>query len=348
MSVSPLTPALKALSDGRDLAAAEIESVFDTILSGGAEPVEIAGLLMGLAAKGETVEELLGAARALRTKALGFSAPEAVDTCGTGGDGQGTVNISTAAAILAAAAGAKVAKHGNRSVSSKSGSSDVIARLGIALDLDVAGARACLDRLGICFLMAPNHHCAVAHVMPVRRALKVRTLFNLLGPLANPAGAEHQLLGVYHPRWLAHMAEALKALGSRQAWVVHGADGMDELSVTGPSHVQALTADGRIERFELTPEAAGLSRHPLSALIGGTADDNAAALTRLLDGEAGAYRDAAALNAGAALVIAGRAESLADGVAQALAAVDDGRAKRLVADWAALSQSLAQRAEAPA
>jgi len=330
--MSVLTAQLTELTQGRDLPEAAVESAFDAILSGEVGEAEIAGLLMGLAVKGETAVELLGAARALRAKAVTLKAPDAVDTCGTGGDGQNTLNISTAAAIVAAAAGAKVAKHGNRAVSSRSGSSDVLSALGIVRDLPPARAQACLDTLGITFLMAPVCHRAVAHVMPVRQALKVRTVFNLLGPLANPAGAGFQLVGVYAERWLAPMAQALQALGTRRAWVVHGSDGLDEITVTGPTMVHMVSPDG-IETRTVTPEQAGLTRWPSAELAGGTADDNAAALEALLAGANGAYRDAALINAGAALMVCERAEDLSDGVAQAARAIDSGAAKELLGRW---------------
>lgn len=332
-----LSPLLTALGNGAILSADAMEQAFSAILSGETEPLQVAGLLMGLAARGEAPAEILGAARAMRAKAVTFSAPNALDTCGTGGDGKNSLNISTAAAIVAAGAGAQVAKHGNRAVSSKSGSSDVLSNLGIKLDLSVERARACLDQVGITFLMAPHYHRAVAHVMPVRQALKVRTLFNMLGPLANPAGAGYQLMGVYHHKWLTPMAECLRDLEVRRAWVVHGSDGMDELTVTGPSYGIEVR-DGTLVSFDIQPEDFGLSLWQEKDLAGGDAGYNAQAMRDMLAGTPSAYRDATVLNAGAALTINGQADTLADGIAQAQAAIDEGRAMALLERWRAFCQ----------
>jgi len=282
---------------------------------------------MGLSIRGETVDEIAAAATVIRAKAQTIAAPPgAIDTCGTGGDASGTYNISTAAAIVIAACGVPVAKHGNRAVSSKSGSADVLTALGVDIGADQSLVLRSLHENNLCFLMAPRHHAAMRHVAPVREEMGLRTLFNLLGPLSNPAGTKRQLLGVFAERWVTPLAEVLGLLGAERAWVVHGSDGLDELTVTGPSSV-AEWHQGRVTRFEVTPEAAGLPRAPAGSLKGGDAPYNAAALRRLLEGETGPYRDVVLLNAGAALVVADKASGLTDGVAMAAAALDEGRAK---------------------
>ncbi|MDP3655633.1 MAG: anthranilate phosphoribosyltransferase, partial [Brevundimonas sp.] len=255
---------------------------------------------------------------------------DAIDTCGTGGDGQHTFNISTAAALVLAGAGLKVAKHGNRALSSKSGSSDVLSALGVNLAASPAQQRRSLDQAGIAFLFAPAYHGAMRHVGPVRAELGFRTVFNLLGPLSNPAGAKRQVMGVYDPRLLEPLAEVLGRLGATRAWTVHG-QGLDELTTTGETEV-AEWKDGAVRRFTVTPEDAGLPRADLAALRGGDAEENAAALRALLDGATGAYRDIVLLNAAAALVVADRAADLAEGAALAAAVIDDGRASTALAD----------------
>jgi len=273
------------------------------------------------------VDEIAAAASVIRAKAQTIVAPEGtIDTCGTGGDASGTYNISTAAAIVTAACGVPVAKHGNKAVSSKSGSADVLIALGVNINADEALVLRSLTENNLCFLMAPRHHSAMRHVAGVREEMGLRTLFNLLGPLSNPAGTKRQLVGVFADRWVSPLAEVLGMLGAERAWVVHGSDGLDELTVTGPSQV-AEWHQGKVTRFEVTPEAAGLPRSSIEALKGGDAVHNAAALRRLLEGETGAYRDIVLLNAGAALLVADHASGLGDGVAMAAAALESGRAK---------------------
>ncbi|MDP3371012.1 MAG: anthranilate phosphoribosyltransferase, partial [Brevundimonas sp.] len=281
--------------------------------------------------RGETVEEIAAFATAMRDAAMTLDHPyDAIDTCGTGGDGQQTFNISPAAALVLAGAGLKVAKHGNRALSSKSGSSDVLSALGVNLAASPAQQRRSLDQAGIAFLFAPAYHGAMRHVGPVRAEIGFRTVFNLLGPLSNPAGAKRQVMGVYDPRLLEPLAEVLGRLGATRAWTVHG-QGLDELTTTGETEV-AEWKDGAVRRFTVTPEDAGLPRATIEALRGGDAEENAAALRALLDGTKGAYRDIVLLNAAAALVVADHAADLAEGAAQAAAVIDDGRASRALAD----------------
>lgn len=326
MSQNDLHPQLARLAAGETLDRAEMAAAMEILMSGAADPAQAGALLMGLNLKGETAEELAGAASVLRAKAATLQAPKgAIDTCGTGGDGHGTYNISTAVSFVVAACDVPVAKHGNRAASSKSGAADVLEALGLNLSAPLPQVESALREIGIAFLMAPNHHAAMHHVAPIRQSLKIRTLFNLLGPLANPAGAKRQLLGVYDARWCEPLAWCLEALGSEAAWVVHGADGLDELSISGASLVYELKG-GQVHGFEITPEDAGLSRHPLSALKGGAAAENAAALRALLEGEKGAYRDIVLLNTAAALIVAGRVLSLREGVKLAAQAIDSGAA----------------------
>ena len=312
---------------GADLERAEMEELIGALMDGEIEPAVQAALLAALATKGETVDEIAGAAAAMRRRSLPVDhrRPEAVDTCGTGGDGKGTFNISTAAAIVAAAAGVPVAKHGNRSVSSRSGSADLLEALGVTVQQTPERAAAALDEIGIAFLFAPGYHPAMKQVMPVRRALGVRTLFNVLGPLTNPAGARRQLLGVYEPRLVERLAGVLAELGSEHALVVHGADGLDEITLTGPTRVAELRG-GRVETRTLEPEELGFERVPPEALAGGEAAENAAALERLLAGEGGPLAEVTVLNAGAAVYVAGLAEDLRGGVEGARRALGSGAA----------------------
>ncbi len=322
-----MKPLLARLAEGAPLSRADAEAAFALIMDGQATPAQIGAFLMGLRIRGETVDEIAAAATVIRAKAQTIAAPPgAIDTCGTGGDASGTYNISTAAAIVIAACGVPVAKHGNRAVSSKSGSADVLTALGVDIGADQSLVLRSLNENNLCFLMAPRHHAAMRHVAPVREEMGLRTLFNLLGPLSNPAGTKRQLLGVFAERWVTPLAEVLGLLGAERAWVVHGSDGLDELTVTGPSSV-AEWHQGRVTRFEVTPEAAGLPRAPAGSLAGGDAAYNAAALRRLLEGETGPYRDVVLLNSGAALVVADKASGLTEGVAMAAAALDEGRAK---------------------
>jgi anthranilate phosphoribosyltransferase len=327
MTPASMKPLLARLAGGATLERTDAEAAFELIMSGAATSAQIGAFLMGLRIRGETVDEIAAAASVIRAKAQTIQAPPgAIDTCGTGGDQSGTYNISTAAAIVTAACGVPVAKHGNRAVSSKSGSADVLMALGVNINAPQALMTRSLYENNLCFLMAPRHHAAMRHVAPVREELGLRTLFNLLGPLSNPAGTKRQLVGVFADRWVAPLAEVLGLLGAERAWVVHGSDGLDELTVSGPSQV-AEWYQGKVTRFEVTPELAGLPRSPAEALTGGDAAYNAAALLRLLEGEAGAYRDIVLLNAGAALVVAEKAGTLREGVAQAAAALDAGTAR---------------------
>ncbi|RMC32409.1 anthranilate phosphoribosyltransferase [Paracoccus alkanivorans] len=311
----------------RPLTGPEAEAAFSALFDGAATPAQIGGLLMALRVRGETVDEIAAAARAMRARMNRVQAPDgAMDIVGTGGDGKGTLNISTATAFVVAGAGVPVAKHGNRNLSSKSGAADALTHMGINVMGGPAMAQQALDRAGICFMMAPMHHPAMRHVGPPRAELGTRTVFNLLGPLTNPASVRRQLTGAFSSQWLRPMAEVLRDLGSDAAWLVHGSDGTDEISIAGETHVAALK-DGEVSEFTVTPEDAGLPRHPFEAIIGGEPADNARAFRALLDGQAGAYRDAVLLNAAAALVIMGRAGDLREGAAQAAESIDSGKAK---------------------
>ena len=324
--MSDLKP-LIGLAATRPLTSAEAETAFQALFEGAATPSQIGGLLMTLRTRGETVEEIAAAARAMRAKCHRITAPAgAMDIVGTGGDGKGTLNISTATAFVVAGAGVVVAKHGNRNLSSKSGAADALTAMGINVMTTPELAQKTLDAAGIAFLMAPVHHPAMRHVMPTRTELGTRTIFNLLGPLTNPAGVKRQLTGTFSRDWIRPMAEVLQALGSEAAWLVHGSDGTDELSIAGISWVAALK-DGAVTEFELHPEEAGLPVHPFEAIVGGEPAENAAAFRALLDGAAGAYRDAVLLNSAGALVVAGKAGDLKEGVAMARESIDSGAAK---------------------
>tara|TARA_R110000868_G_scaffold95751_1_gene263214 strand:+ start:475 stop:1494 length:1020 start_codon:yes stop_codon:yes gene_type:complete len=336
--MSHLAQCLQAFSHGQRPDADAISGAFEQLMEGDAPDAAIGGFLMGLAALGERPADIAAGARVLRGRMTRISAPEgAIDTCGTGGDGKGAYNISTAAAIVAAGAGAVVAKHGNRAASSKSGSSDVLAELGVKLDCPREAVERSLREAGVGFLFAPAHHSAVRHVASARKGVGVRTVFNLLGPLANPAGVKRQLLGVYDKRWLVPMAEALRDLGCEHALVICGQDGMDEITTTTGTDVAELR-DGVITRFVFTPEEAGIDRASEDDLKGGDPAYNAAAIRRLLDGEPGAFRDIVRLNAGAALMLAGLATSLDEGAQLAAAAIDDGRARTALDRMAAISR----------
>ena len=326
MSGADFKTLLARLAAGERLSETDSAAAFDAMMSGDATPSQMGAFLMALRMRGETVEEITGAARTMRAKALPIDAPKgAIDTVGTGGDNAGTFNISTAAALVVAGAGVPVAKHGNRNFSSKSGSADILAALGVNLDAGVGAVQRAMHEAGIGFLMAPKYHSATRHVGPTRAELGTRTIFNLLGPISNPAGAKRQLVGVFAPAWVRPIAEVLGKLGSERAWVVHG-DGLDELTTTGVSFVAELK-DGKVEAFEVTPEDAGLKRASLAALKGGEPAENAAKLHALLEGEEGALRDIVLLNAAAALIIAGKAPDLRAGVALAAKAIQSGAAK---------------------
>ena len=322
-----LRPILETLAAGRVLDEAQAQAFFTACLRGEATPAQVAAALTALRVRGETVEEIAACARALRACGRPFDpGGEVVDTCGTGGDGRHTLNISTAAAFIAAGGGLRVAKHGNRALSSRSGSSDVLAALGVALEPSPERARRALDEAGVCFLYAPAYNPAMRHVTPVRAELGFRTVFNLLGPLANPARARRQVVGVYDPARVEPLARVLGALGAEHVWVVHG-DGLDEITTTGSTIVAAWRAGG-LTTFTVTPEAAGLPRTDGAALAGGDPEHNARALLAMLDGERGAYRDIAVLNAAAAFVVADRAATLAEGAALATDSLDGGGARR--------------------
>ena len=338
-------PLIAKVATGARLTEAEAASAFGDIFSGGVSPAQLGAFLMALRVRGETIAEITGAVTAMRTRMLRVEAPaSAIDIVGTGGDGHATYNVSTLAALIVAACGVPVAKHGNRAASSHSGASDVLAVLGVRIDLCPAEVETCIKEAGIGFMSAQTHHAAMRHVAPVRAELGTRTIFNLLGPLANPAGVKYQLLGVYAANWLEPLAHVLRNLGSNRVWLVHGADGLDEATTTGPSLVTALE-NGAIRSFEITPESAGLPRAPLEDLKGGTPAVNAAALRAALDGRKSAYRDIAVLNAAAALVIAERAGDLREAAAQAAAAIDDGRAAATLAKLVETSNRVEARAD---
>jgi anthranilate phosphoribosyltransferase len=316
------------------LSFSEAEALFARMLDGGMADDEIRETLLTLTERGETAQEIAGVAKAMRDRMTRISAPEnAIDVCGTGGDGQHSLNISTATALVVAACGVPVAKHGNRAASSKAGTADTLEALG--LNLDNAGIRAeqTLAEIGIAFLFAQTHHPAMRHVMPIRRAIGRRTIFNLIGPIANPAGVSRQLIGIATPAYVDIYRDAMKLLGMDKVMIVAGLEGLDELSIAGPSKVATIGIPGIAE--EVAPEEAGLPRHPLSAIRGGEADFNAAALDRLLDGEPGAYRDAVLLNSAAALLVAGEARDWREGAEEAAEAIDKGLAKALLDCWVA-------------
>ena len=318
---------LIGLAADRPLTRAEAELAFETLFEGAATPSQMGGLLMALRTRGETVEEIAAAARVMRKKCHAVKAPAgAMDIVGTGGDGKGTLNISTATAFVVAGAGVVVAKHGNRNLSSKSGAADALTQMGINVMIDAQSVERALENCGIAFMMAPMHHPAIRHVMPTRAELGTRTVFNLLGPLTNPAGVTRQLTGAFSRQWIRPMAETLAALGSERAWLVHGSDGTDELSICGVSWVAALE-NGAVTEFELHPEEAGLPVHPFEAIMGGSPEQNAQAFRALLDGQKGAYRDAVLLNAAAALIVAEKTQELREGVAMAAQSIDSGAAK---------------------
>ncbi len=339
--MSDLKPFLAKIADGSHLTETDAEAAFDVLMSGAATPAQVGAFLMALRVRGESVEELIGAARSMRAKATMITAPEgAIDTCGTGGDGAGTFNISTAAAIVTAACGVPVAKHGNRAMSSRSGTADVLAALGVNIEASPELIARCLRDANIGFLFAPRHHGATKHVSPTRQELGQRTIFNLLGPLCNPAGAKRQLIGVFAHKWIGPMAEALAKLGSDRAWVVHGSDGLDELTTTGVSYVAELDSN-RVRIFEVRPEDAGLKRAKPEDLKGSDVAGNAQALKALLNGRGGPYRDIVVLNAAAALVVAGKAKDLKAGAVLASEAISGGQALKTLNALAAISHGRA-------
>jgi anthranilate phosphoribosyltransferase len=319
-------PLIAKVADAISLTEAEAQQAFNIMMSGEATPAQIGGFLMALRVRGETVAELTGAARVMRDKVLAIEAPPgAIDTCGTGGDAKGTYNVSTAVAFVIAACGVPVAKHGNRALSSKSGGADVLGVLGVDIDCDMALVQKAIWDVGITFLMAPRHHGAMRHVGPTRVELGTRTIFNLLGPLSNPAGAKRQLMGIFAGDRVEQQARVLAELGTDFAWVVHGSDGLDELTTTGESFV-AQVEGKTVTTFTVSPEDAGLPRARFEDLIGGTPEENAAVLQAMLAGAKGPYRDIVLLNTAAALIVAGKVSNLKEGVAMAADAIDSGAA----------------------
>ena len=324
--MSDLKPFVAKVAAREALSREDARAAFEIIMSGAATPSQIGGFLMALRVRGETVDEIVGAVGAMRARMLPVDAPDgAIDIVGTGGDGAGTYNISTLAALIVAGAGVPVAKHGNRALSSKSGTADALSCLGVNLEIGPAAISRCIAEAGLGFMFAQQHHSAMRHVGPTRVELGTRTIFNLLGPLANPAGVRQQLVGVYAPQWVDPLAEVLRDLGSQSVWVVHG-EGLDEITTTGVTKVAALK-DGTITNFELTPADFGLERVSLDALKGGDGAHNAAALQAVLDGAENAYRDISLANAAASLMIAGRARDLSEGMALARQSLSSGGAK---------------------
>jgi len=320
--MAELKPLIAKVANGESL---NREEAFDILMSGEATPSQIGGFLMALRVRGETVDEIVGAVSSMRARMMPVSAPDhSVDIVGTGGDGLGTYNISTLAAIIVAGTGLPVAKHGNKALSSKSGTADALSALGVKLDIGPELISRCITEAGLGFMFAQLHHSAMRHVGPTRVELGTRTIFNLLGPLSNPAGAKRQLLGVFSPRWLQPIAEVLRDLGSESIWVVHG-DGMDEITTTGVTHVAALE-NGKIRTFDLTPKDFGVSSATIDDLKGGDGIFNAKALRGVLSGHKNAYRDVSLCNAAAALVVAGKAETLSEGMKIASASLDEGKA----------------------
>ena len=321
-----LKPLIGTAAD-RPLSRAEAETAFQALFEGEATPSQIGGFLMALRTRGETVDEYAAAAAVMRAKCKPVRAPKgAMDIVGTGGDGKGTLNISTATAFVVAGCGVPVAKHGNRNLSSKSGAADALTQMGVNVMIGPEVVETALKKAGIAFMMAPMHHPAIAHVMPTRAELGTRTIFNILGPLTNPAGVKRQLTGAFSRDLIRPMAETLGQLGSESAWLVHGSDGTDELAISGISWVAELGLDGSVRDFETHPEEFGLPVHPFEDILGGTPEENGAAFRALLNGAENAYRDAVLLNASAALTVAGRTSDLHEGVSMAAESIDSGAA----------------------
>lgn len=330
---------LDKLRAGENLSESEMVAAMNVIMEGVAPEQDVAAFLTYLMKKGETVDEITGAARVMREKASTIKAPPgAIDCCGTGGDSSGTYNISTAVALIVAACGIPVAKHGNRAASSKSGAADVLEALGVNLDLDHAHIEDALARYNFAFLMAPRHHSAMKHVVPIRKKLGFRTIFNLLGPLSNPAGTKRQLIGVFDEKWLRPMAETLERLGTEKAWVVHGQDGLDEITVTGKTRIARLEHN-KIGVENIEPQLFGLDYSSTPALMGGDARHNAEALKRLLDGEISAYRNIVLANAAAALLIADKTVDPVKAQHFAAEAIDSGKAKKILTDYIEFSRT---------
>jgi len=332
--------ALKRMATGHALNEAEATQAFKALMTGEVSPARVGAFLTALAMRHASVDELVGGARTMREAVIGVDAPPgSIDVCGTGGDGQGTLNVSTAAALVVAGSGVPVAKHGNRAMSSRTGSADVLEALGAHISLEPGGAEACLRAARICFMFAQAYHPAMKHVAAIRKELGFRTIFNLLGPLSNPAHVKRQLIGVYDESWLEPFAHALKALGAEKAWIVHG-QGLDELTLSGVTKVAALE-NGDVRTFEVTPEDAGLTRAPIKAIKGGTAEKNAEAIRALVRGARGPFRDVVLLNAGAALVVADKVSDLRDGIRLAASAIDEGAAEAALNTFIAASREVA-------
>ena len=336
-----LKPMIAAAAE-RPLTREEAEIAFGILFEGEATPAQMGGLLMALRTRGETVDEYAAAASVMRAKCNPVTAPAgAIDIVGTGGDGKGTLNISTATAFVVAGAGVPVAKHGNRNLSSKSGAADALGQMGVQVMVGTEVVEQALAEVGIGFMMAPMHHPAIRHVMPARQELATRTIFNILGPITNPAGVKRQLTGAFSRDLIRPMAETLGQLGSERAWLVHGSDGTDELTITGISWVASLEEDGSIREAELHPEDAGLPVHPFADIVGGTPEENGKAFRALLEGAPSAYRDAVLLNAAAALVVAGKVADLRDGVSLAAESIDSGMALSKVEGLARITSAAA-------
>ena len=324
--MTDLKPLIDKAANGKALSITEAQTAFDVMMSGQATPSQIGGFLMALRVRGETVDEITGAVQTMRSKMIRVEAPlDALDIVGTGGDGSGSYNISTCSAIVAAGAGLNIAKHGNRSLSSKSGAADTLAALGVNIEVSPEKISECISRAGVGFMFAPAHHAAMRHVGPSRVELGTRTIFNLLGPLSNPAGVKKQIVGVFSKAWVEPLAHVLNQLGSDRVWVTHGEGGLDEITPTGTTWVSELNG-GKVTSFEIQPEDAGIKRWTLDDLKGGEPEENAQALRKVLEGAKNAFRDASIMTAGAALVVADKADTLKSGTAMAAAAIDDGRA----------------------
>ena len=339
MPTNELKHLIQKVASGATLERAEITSALEIMTAGHATPAQMGAFLMAMRVRGETVDEIAGAAAFMRSKMTRVNAPPgAVDIVGTGGDSHGTYNVSTCASLVAAGAGLPIAKHGNRSVSSISGASDVLAALGVKLDIPPAVIERSIAEAGIGFMWAPMHHPAMKHWAPIRGELGIRTIFNLLGPISNPAGVKRQIVGVFSWQWVEPVAQVLKTLGAEHVWVVHGHDGLDELTTTGATDVAELK-DGKITVFEVTPADAGLQPAKLSDLKGGDAETNSKAIRDVLAGKPGPFRDIVLLNAAAALIVGGKATSLTDGVALATHAIESGAARRTLEKLIAVSNA---------
>lgn len=329
-TMADLKPLIAKIADAKPLSLDEARTAFDIIMSGNATPSQIGAVLMGLRVRGETVDEITGAVMTMREKMLPVTAPDdAIDIVGTGGDASGSYNVSTCAALVTAGAGLPVAKHGNRALSSKSGAADTLAALGVNIEAKPDIISRCITEAGCGFMFAPAHHAAVRHVGPSRVELATRTIFNLLGPMSNPASVKRQVIGVYARQWVEPLAQVMNKLGSEAVWVTHGEGGLDEITPTGTTWVAELK-DGKVTTFEIEPEDAGVQRRTLEELKGGDADYNAKALRGVLAGDRNAFRDASAMTAGAALLVAGKAKDLKDGTAQAEAAIESGAAMKVL------------------